>query len=358
MGRRFTNTQQGLDSINKLTINKGPPQKPTPAVDFSKTIQPSIGDVLNKKQRIYVTLRKFFATNFRQIFTNTQITHTSAKEARRWLSGANMSYWPQRLNFALWCATTGSEISRDILLSSTSLDLTPQLRSFYLFHVYFTRRRILFGMGGIQSISGLPSAPTYSQTKNYYDVTSYKRICAEFGVDPNSNFRFKRGENHGLSNVFIYVSRAGTVSTEMSYPGDKAKFSDKGGNACDGNLVYFIHNDDGTAKQFEYFVPNFSQELKQVGYSRLNQSIKAFVYCVLGAQVNVRSSIIGDGVKAKETQSEFLVLLEDAIRQQDLSKSVQRYQLAIDKAKVRLDFVAAPGTWLMPSRMVLKHREY
>ena len=202
-------------------------------------------------------------------------------------------------------------------------------------------------MDGIQSISALPSAPTFSQTKNYYDVASYKRICAEFGVDPNSDFRFKRGENHGLSNVIIYVSRAGTVSTEMSYPGDKAKFSDKGGNASDGNLVYFIHNDNGTAKQFEYFMPNFVQGLTQVGFSRLNQSIKAFVYCVLSAQVNVRSSIIRDGVKAKETQSEFLVPLEDAIRQQDLSKSVQRYQLAIDKAKVRLDFVAARGARIL-----------
>ena len=36
-----------------------------------------------------------------------------------------------------------------------------------------------------------------------------------------------------------------------------------------------------------------------------------------------------------------------------ISKSVQRYQLAVDEAKVRLDFVVAPGTWLMPSRMVI-----
>ena len=101
MGGRFTNSPQGLDLINKLSINKGPPQKSIPAADFFKTMQPSVGDVLNKEQRIYMTLRKFFATNFRQIFTNMQITHTSAKEARRWLSGANMSYWPQQLNFAL-----------------------------------------------------------------------------------------------------------------------------------------------------------------------------------------------------------------------------------------------------------------
>ena len=32
---------------------------------------------------------------------------------------------------------------------------------------------------------------------------------------------------------------------------------------------------------------------------------------------------------------------------------MQRYQLAVDEAKVRLNLAAAPGTWLMPARMVL-----
>jgi len=57
----------------------------------------------------------------------------------------------------------------------------------------------------------------------------------------------------------------------------------------------------------------------------------------LGAQVNARGSILGEGGRAKEAQSEFLVLMEDAIRQPDLSQSVLRYQLAVDQAKVRLN---------------------
>ena len=46
-------------------------------------------------------------------------------------------------------------------------------------------------------------------------------------------------------------------------------------------------------------------------------------------------------------------MTEDAIRQPDLAKSVQRYQLAVDQAKVRLNLAVAPGAWLMPSRMVI-----
>ena len=115
-----------------------------------------------------------------------------------------MTFWPQQLNFALWCATTGCGISRDILFSSdSSLDLSPQLRSFYLFHVYFTVRRILYEMGGIQSMSALPEDPTFNQKDNHYDIASYKRICAEFGVDPSSDFRVRYGQNHGLGYVNI-----------------------------------------------------------------------------------------------------------------------------------------------------------
>ena len=32
---------------------------------------------------------------------------------------------------------------------------------------------------------------------------------------------------------------------------------------------------------------------------------------------------------------------------------MQRYQLAVDEAKARLNLAVAPGTWLMPARMVL-----
>ena len=79
----------------------------------------------------------------------------------------------------------------------------PQLRSFYLFHVYFTVRRILFELGGIQSISALPNDPTYNQKDNKYDIPSYKRRCVEFGVDPSTDFRFTHSQNHGLGYVNI-----------------------------------------------------------------------------------------------------------------------------------------------------------
>ena len=87
--------------------------------------------------------------------------------------------------------------------------------------------------------------------------------------------------------------------------------------------------------------------------SRINQSIEAFCYAILGSQVDVRSSIDGSQGSSIEKQRQFLAMIEDAIRNPDLGKSVQRFQLAIESAKVRLDLAISPETWLLPSKMVV-----
>ena len=120
-----------------------------------------------------------------------------------------------------------------------------------------------------------------------------------------------------------------------------------------GDLIYYIEPGAASDAQADWFAPNTANGFSQAGLSRINRSIEAFVYCVLGAQVNVRNSILGSGGRAREAQSEFLVQMEDAIRQPDLAVSVQRYQLAVDQAKVRLNLAVAPMAWLMPAQMII-----
>ena len=183
-------------------------QMPIPAADVSEEIDKSmhIGDVLNKERKIYVTPTEFFTTKFREIFKKTQITFKTAKYGRKWIAGPDLSFWPQQLNFALWCATTGCEISRDILFPTGYLNLSPQVRSFYLFHLYFTMRRILYEIGGIESVSALPDDPTFKQRDNKYAIAAYKKICGEFGIDPSTDFRFTHGKNNRFGTVYIWVT--------------------------------------------------------------------------------------------------------------------------------------------------------
>ena len=105
--------------------------------------------------KMFLTCQKFSVIFWKNFYAKIQ--HSSDAESKRWLAGPNMSYWPQQLNFAVWRATTGCGISREIL------DKVPeQIKSFLMFHIYFTVRRILFKMGGVQSESALLGDPTFS----------------------------------------------------------------------------------------------------------------------------------------------------------------------------------------------------
>ena len=130
------------------------------------------------------------------------------------------------------------------------------------------------------------------------------------------------------------------------------KFSDDGGKAEDGNLIPYIEN-TLAKKQYEYFIPSDSHGLTSAGSSRINQSIEVFVFCILGAQVNARSGITGNSGSAVEVRREFLALLEDSLRKPNIGASIQRFQLAVEEAKVKLGLAISPGTWLLPSRMVI-----
>ena len=357
--------QLGLAPGFPLELTHNPnPKLEIPAVPFHDEAGATgtLKDAL-VQQEIYVTPSDKFKIKFRDIFTDTVITHRSSHESRRWLAGPNFEYFPQQLNFAFFCATTGCGLSRRILfedkmrdgkndLTDSELKLPPQVRSFFWFHVYFTVRRILFELGGVQNSLPLPGDTAFNQTENKYDIPSFERICAEFGISPNSDFRFTRGDNHGLGSVFEYFTNSGYTKTPFKYPSKETKFEDEGGRASDGNLVPYIQNTEAR-NQYEYFLCPVSHGLTSAGLSRINQSIESFCYAILGSQVDVRSSISGSQGSAIETQRQFLSMVEDAIRNPDISKSVQRFQLAIESAKVRLDLAISPGLWLLPSKMVV-----
>ena len=146
-------------------------------------------------------------------------------------------------------------------------------------------------MGGIQSFSVLPGDPTFNQTENKYDSPSYKRICAEFGIDPNADFRFTHGQNHGLG--YCYVPGDPQPYMNWIYPPasldnpSSQRFSDERGSATEtgyrflGNELDHIINEQGSDRQFDWFAPEKMEGLTQAGLSCINQSIEAFVYCVL-----------------------------------------------------------------------------
>lgn len=116
-----------------------------------------------------------------------------------------------------------------------------QIKSFLIFLIYFTVRTILFEMGRIQSESALPDDPTFNQIKNNYDKPSFKGICVEFGISSGTDFRFKKGDNHGLRSVFIYVANFGP-SSNFKLLSWLLQVQHWGWKAIKGNLIHFTRN--------------------------------------------------------------------------------------------------------------------
>ena len=136
--------QLGLAPGFPLELTHNPnPKLEIPAVPFHNEALNTLKDNL-VQQEIYVTPSEKFKIKFRDIITDTVITHRGSHESRRWLAGPNFEYWPQQLNFAFFCATTGCGVSRRILfedkmrdgkndLTDSELILPPQVRSFFGF---------------------------------------------------------------------------------------------------------------------------------------------------------------------------------------------------------------------------------
>ena len=123
----------GLDLSNfpqELTLNPKP-KLPVPAL--GQADKPRNFDFSNLE--IFVTPKDSFKIMFRNIFTDTKLTHHSRKESHRLLNSHDMSYWPQQLNFAVWFATTGCGVSSKLLFED---EIPKQVRSFLWFHEYFT----------------------------------------------------------------------------------------------------------------------------------------------------------------------------------------------------------------------------
>ena len=218
----------------------------------------------------------------------------------------------------------------------------------------------MYEIGGIQSKHALPDDTIFKEDNNPYDIAAYKSICAEIGIDPSTDFRFTYGQNHGLGYVYIMYSDGPFAHKKWKYPPadmsnkSSQRFKDEGGSDDDENKIDFTRkNDQGADKQIEHFVPNYASGLTLNGLDRINRSIEAFGYCILDAQANTRSSIIGSTETARNTQTDFLVLFEDATKNLTVSNGPVKYQEAIEKTLVRLDFAVARGVLLLPSHTII-----
>lgn len=324
---------------------------------------------------IYVTETKEFHTSYPNVFQKYLIKGVKTDSVREAWNSNPMQFWQNQLNFAIWCATTGCGVSSQNHLNT----IEPLSKSLYRFHTYYQIRRILAEMK-----AALPQDDAWDMFKNAYDKRAYEKLCSEFGVSPNTDWR-RDGPNHGLGipvqwdhkpvekiggyekgHVLVrkptdkiipikqvsdnalkhHILIPSFALTNNTWRDDRMSFT--------GGKAFTVDEIQQVEGSWTTFILDKSEGFTQAGVERLNDSIRTYVWAILGAQTQTRSNIIGEGM-AFDAQKQFLANLEDAISAPvNLPSAVKRYQDVLQYAGSELNYVFGIGLYMAPSDMSLK----
>ena len=200
----------------------------------------------------------------------------------------------------------------------------------------------------------LPQDQAWDAVNNPYDRRGYERICNEFGVSPHTDWRV-RGPNQGLGRVYIYATHAGyrPFTEAGEYRPGGMSFTKKTTNKS--IHVDFIKQDEpGAETAWGEFILDKSQGFTRPGVERLNDSIRTYVWTILGAQTQTRTGILGAGT-AFDAQKQFLANVEDAISSPvDLPSAINLYQDVLQYARSEVNFSFGTGLYMAPGDMLLR----
>ena len=287
-----------------------------------------------------------FSSNFQDLFSKYKLPHiTSDKVVSLWRTN-QMGFYQNQVNFSVWCATTGCGVSwRDHL----NID-RPLAKAVYHFHVYYQVRRILEEL-----TAPLPQDQAWSPFQNPFNQRAYERICREFGLDPATDWHQKVSESGGLGTVYKYSHGYEPVG---SFNKNNMRFQSDSSLSPTSNLwskehVSYIAQGNEADEAWSTFVLEISQGYTAPGVARLNDSIRTYVWAILGAQAQTRSGILGSGTSF-DAQKQFQANVEDAISAPvDIPSAIQRYQDVLHNASSKVDYVFGEALYMAPSDMRL-----
>ena len=316
-------------------------------------------------QTITIKKGKSFDVRLPNIWIKYKLPQVKTAEMYdNWIAN-QMQFWQNQLNFAIWCATTGCGVSKLDHLRNKD----PMIRSVFRFHTYYQIRRILSEME-----CPLPTHRSWNPLNNGIDINAFEQLCAEFKIS-SADFIQKLDPSKGMGATKYYTThttyshhhmrmkKEKVLETGGDYDSSRSDFTveipSSGKFGSGPSHVYkieyieqnFKNNDPMTS--VGNFVLDKSSGFTQAGVARINDSIRTYVWSIVGAQSQARSSILGTG-KAFDAQKQFLANVEDVINSEvDLPGSIERYQLVLQYARSKVDFVVGLGLYMIPSDMDL-----
>ena len=174
---------------------------------------------------------------------------------------------------------------------------------------------------------------------NPFDRWAYEHICNEFGVSPHTDWHVP-GPNHGLGRVSFYaggryIPAYGEIDSN-NYDREKMSFT----KSTASKIVHvdFVKQDQsGADEAWRHFILNKSQGFTQAGVERLNDSIRTYVWALLGTQARTRMGILGTGM-AFDAPKQFVANIEDAISSPvDLTSVIKHYQDVLTYSQTKVN---------------------
>ena len=319
---------------------------------------------------VYVKENKSFKADLPNIAPNLLSLKTREDCLR--LTRKPLTFYQNQFNMAVWFATTGCGISVNDHLNHK----IPMIRSLYRFHTYYQIMKIFKNLQ-----IPVPGDSSFSEFKNNMNVRKYNELLSEFGLKDEYDFS-------------VFAANNGWSS--WSVPDYDPNITDPGYYINDSKINFFlmqVHENrtppmfqadwDNGMENFKYpdtfikyhvnqhkniinvmrqkpcqtyqqFMRLSSHSLTSPGIARLNDSIRTYVYCILGAQALTRTPITGSFGTELDAQKQFIKLLDDSVNQHaDIPTSIARYQKSLSDTHKRLDYVIGPGLYIIPSDMVL-----
>ena len=283
---------------------------------------------------ISVTTDESFHTKLPALFSKYVLPPIKSDSLVRLWNNHPIQFYQNQLNFAVYCATTGCGVSYVNHINHPD----TITKSVYNFHVYYQIRRILSELQ-----VPLPYNKSYNPVNNPINMKAYERICNEFNIPKQTDFRQKIDRNHGLGTIYYpYTHRV----YNYDYWSGHTSFNRNSAIPI-GSIEQKQHNAWST------FILDTGEGFTQPGIERLNDSIRTYVWCILSCQSQTRSNIVKSGTRF-DAQKQFLANLEDAINSPvDLPGSITRYQNTLKFARSKVDYAVGFGLYMLPSDLQL-----
>ena len=138
---------------------------------------------------ISVTTDESFHTKLPALFSKYVLPPIKSDSLVRLWNNHPIQFYQNQLNFAVYCATTGCGVSYVNHINHPN----TITKSVYNFHVYYQIRRILSELQ-----IPLPYNKSFNHVNNPINMKEYERICNEFNIPKQTDFRHNSDKNRGL----------------------------------------------------------------------------------------------------------------------------------------------------------------